>query len=292
MAKLKVLDLFSGIGGFSLGLENTGGFETVAFCEFDKHARKVLNKHWPEILIHEDVRTLDGKQYRRSVDVVCGGFPCQDVSVAGKKKGITDGERSNLYVEMLRIISECLPGYAIFENVTGLLAGESGRWFAKFLYDLAEIGYDAQWHCISASYVGAPHHRDRIWIIAYPKHDGQTTTKERQGLRKGNDGSEKRKKSASELEGLSLQGVFTDSDMLRRERCIKISNCIKQQIWKLGSSITKRRNRFDLSEPGLCGTNDGVSGRSHRLKQLGNSVVPLIPELIGRAILKYEESKC
>lgn len=143
MTKLKLLDLFSGIGGFSLGLENTGGFETVAFCEFDKHARLVLKKHWPDILIHEDVRALDAKKYRGSVDVVCGRFPCQDLSVAGKRKGITEGDRSNLYVEMLRIIGECMPRYAIFENVTGLLTGESGRWFAKFLYDLAEIGYDA-----------------------------------------------------------------------------------------------------------------------------------------------------
>jgi len=168
MNKLKILDLFSGIGGFSLGLESTGGFETVAFCEFDKHARLVLKKHWPEIKIYNDVRTLDAKKYRGSIDVVCGGFPCQDLSVAGKKKGITEGERSSLYTEMLRIISECLPRYAIFENVTGLLTGESGRWFAKFLYDLAQVGYDAEWHCISASELGANHHRDRVWVVAYP----------------------------------------------------------------------------------------------------------------------------
>lgn len=166
--KLKLLDLFSGIGGFSLGLESTGGFETVAFCEFDKHARLVLNKHWPKIKIYEDVRTLDAKKYRGSIDVVCGGFPCQDVSLSGDKKGITEGERSNLYIEMLRVIGECLPRYAIFENVTGLLTGESGRWFAKFLYDLAQIGYDAEWHCIPASELGANHHRDRVYIVAYP----------------------------------------------------------------------------------------------------------------------------
>jgi len=168
MSKLKLLDLFSGIGGFSLGLESTGGFETVAFCEFDTHAQAVLKKHWPETKIYDDVRTLNAKKYRGSVDVVCGGFPCQDVSMSGDKKGITEGERSNLYVEMLRVISECLPRYAIFENVTGLLTGESGRWFAKFLYDLAEIGYDAEWHCIPASELGANHHRDRVYVVAYP----------------------------------------------------------------------------------------------------------------------------
>tara|TARA_R110000850_G_scaffold266977_7_gene397750 strand:+ start:1843 stop:2535 length:693 start_codon:yes stop_codon:yes gene_type:complete len=167
--KMKVLDLFSGIGGFSLGLERAG-METVAFCEFDNHARAVLNKHWPEIPIYDDVRALNATKYRGTVDVVCGGFPCQDLSVAGKQAGL-EGHRSSLYREMLRIISECLPPYAIFENVTGLITGDSGRWFAQFLYDLAEIGYDAEWHCISAAYVGAPHHRDRVWVIAYPRKE-------------------------------------------------------------------------------------------------------------------------
>jgi DNA (cytosine-5)-methyltransferase 1 len=164
---MKVLDLFSGIGGFSLGLERAG-METVAFCEYDKHAQQILKKHWPDVPIYDDVRTLDGTKFRGSVDVVCGGFPCQDLSNAGRKAGIS-GERSGLYREMLRVIGECLPRYAIFENVTGLLSGERGRWFAQLLYDLAEVGYDAEWHCISAAHAGAPHRRDRVWIIAYPK---------------------------------------------------------------------------------------------------------------------------
>ncbi len=164
--KMKVLDLFSGIGGFSLGLERAG-MKTIAFCEFDNHARKVLKKHWPDVPIHEDVRLLNGKQYRGAADIVTGGFPCQDLSSAGKQAGF-NGDRSSLYIEMLRIISECRPKYALFENVSALLTGKSGRWFAQFLYDLAEVGYDAEWHCIPASYIGAPHIRDRIWVIAYP----------------------------------------------------------------------------------------------------------------------------
>ena len=162
---MEVLDLFSGIGGFSLGLERAG-METIAFCEYEDHAQQVLKKHWPNVPIHKDIKELDGNEYRGTVDVVCGGFPCQDLSVAGKKAGF-DGERSSLYREMLRVIGECRPRYAIFENVTGLLTGERGRWFAQFLYDLASIGYDAEWHCISASFLGAHHHRDRVWIIAY-----------------------------------------------------------------------------------------------------------------------------
>ncbi len=164
--EMKVLDLFSGVGGFSLGLERAG-METIAFCEFDKHAQQVLKKHWPNVPIFDDVRTLDGKQFRGSVDVVCGGFPCQDLSSAGKQIGFA-GERSSLYAEMLRIIGECRPKYALFENVAALLTGNDGRWFAQFLYDLAQVGYDAEWHCIPASYIGAPHIRDRVWVIAYP----------------------------------------------------------------------------------------------------------------------------
>ena len=165
---LKVLDLFSGIGGFSLGLERTGGFETAAFCEIEEFPRKVLAKHWPNIYIHDDIRTLDGKQYRGAIAVVCGGFPCQDLSVAGNQGGIT-AERSGLWAELCRIISEVRPKYAIVENVPNLLAGQRGAWFGRVLGDLAEIGYDAEWHCIPASYVGRPHIRDRVWVVAYPR---------------------------------------------------------------------------------------------------------------------------
>lgn len=173
MTKLKVLDLFSGIGGFSLGLERTGGFETVAFCEIEEFPRKVLAKHWPGVPIYHDVRELTGSEVG-PVDVICGGFPCQDVSISGKALGIGGGTRSGLFVHMLRLASEAegdrLP-YLIFENVAGLLGGpqnDPGKWFGDFLNALAEVGYDAEWFCISAASIGAPHERDRIWIVAYP----------------------------------------------------------------------------------------------------------------------------
>ena len=240
---MKVLDLFSGIGGFSLGLERAG-METVAFCEFDEHAQKVLRKHWPDVPIYDDVRTLNGYDFRGTVDVVTGGFPCQDLSTAGAQAGFS-GDRSSLYTEMLRIIGECMPRYAIFENVPGLITGDSGRWFAKFLYDLAQIGFDAEWHCIEAAYVGAPHRRDRVWIIAYP-------------------GKERRKRSIAE-----------------------------QIRWKRSFSWCKNVGRIaDLPERShlypskLCGSGNGVPQRVDRLARLGNSVVPQIPEAIGRAIME------
>jgi DNA (cytosine-5)-methyltransferase 1 len=170
MKKLRILDLFSGIGGFSLGLERTGGFETVAFCEIEKFPRKVLAKHWPDVPCFDDVRTLRGSDVG-SVDVICGGFPCQDLSSAGDQKGIGEGTRSGLFREMLRLADECGRPIIIFENVARFLSGPTenpGQWFYEFLRSLAEIGYNAEWFCITAASLGAAHERDRIWIIAYP----------------------------------------------------------------------------------------------------------------------------
>lgn len=164
---MKVLDLFSGIGGFSLGLERAG-METVAFCEIEKYPRKVLKKHWPSKIIHRDVRTLNGFSYRGTIDIITGGFPCQDISVAGNQKGI-NAERSGLWSELCRIIGEVRPSYAIIENVTALLSGDNGRWFQRVLWDISQIGYDAEWHCIQPQDIGIPSIRDRVWIIAYPK---------------------------------------------------------------------------------------------------------------------------
>ena len=324
---MKVLDVFSGIGGFSLGLERSG-METIAFCEFDSHAQKVLKKHWPKIHIHDDVRSLDGKQYRGSVDVVCGGFPCQDLSSAGNQKGF-DGDRSSLYVEMLRVIGECMPRYAIFENVSGLVTGDNGRWFAGFLYDLAEIGYDAEWHCISAAYVGAVHHRDRIWAIAYPNVQRQGDDRRRgtnkNELRNSEEGKQKRNSRTGAVIGSSGSGIPTDASSIddgphnrikaRRQeqelrestrgnkipsnskskhepRFAKIAYYLKQQV-ELRRGSEAFRDGFNLTEPALRGTDDGVSRRMDRLRlaRLGNAVVPQIPELIGRAIIEYELAK-
>ena len=163
--RLRVLDLFSGIGGFSLGLERTGGFETVAFCEIEEFPRKVLRKHWPDIPIHRDVRELRGEDVG-PVDVICGGFPCQDISTSGPGAGL-DGARSGLWAEMARLVGEIRPRYVIVENTANLIAGGNGLWMGRVLGGLAALGYDAEWHVIPAAAVGAPHLRERVWIVAH-----------------------------------------------------------------------------------------------------------------------------
>ena len=168
----QLLDLFSGIGGFSLGLERTGGFETAAFCEIEEFPRRVLAKHWPEVPCYHDIRELTADRLAAdgiAVDAICGGFPCQDLSSSGSREGLA-GARSGLWFEYLRLIGELRPAVVVVENSPELLDG----WLGDVLGPLAALGYDAEWHCIPASAVGAPHGRDRVWITAYSASVGQS----------------------------------------------------------------------------------------------------------------------
>jgi len=244
----KVLDLFSGIGGFSLGLERTGGFETVAFCEIEKFPQKVLAKHWPNVPIYEDVRNVTAEQLRSDgifPSVITGGFPCQDISVAGNQKGIGEGTRSGLWSECARLVGEIRPDYAIFENVTALLSGDSGRWFQRVLFDLSEVGYDAEWHCIPACFAGAWSERSRVWILAYP--------------------------SKKLPQRSAIQPVF-------RQSSLSVELLGRFEEWPGRSSLPSAR---------FCRAGNGVPNRVDRMSGIGNAVVPQIPELIGRAILEF-----
>ena len=164
---LTVGSLFSGIGGLELGLEWTGGFVTKWQVECDDYCNRVLERRWPDVRRYRDVREV-GRHNLEPVDLICGGFPCQDVSLAGKRAGL-DGKRSTLWGEFARIIGEIRPGWVLAENVPGLLSSDDGRFFGNILRDLATCGYDAEWDCIPAAAVGAPHRRDRIFIVAYAK---------------------------------------------------------------------------------------------------------------------------
>ncbi len=255
--KLRVLDLFSGIGGFSLGLERTGGFETVAFCKIEEFPRKVLNKHWPEVPIYHDVRTLTKDILDRdgiAVDVITGGFPCQDLSVAGKRAGMGEGTRSGLWSEIVRLIGELRPRYVIVENVAGLLSGPSekrGGWFGRVLGDLAKCGYDAEWENIPASALGAPHRRERVWIVAHPERSGR-------------------------------EGLVSNHSILGRKGTQHSVTC---------NRVTSGGFAMGISQRGIR-VRDGIPVQLHRnrIAACGNSVFHQIPELIGHAILESEHS--
>ena len=288
---MKVLDLFSGIGGFALGLE-AAGFETAAFCEIDPYAQKVLKKNWPGVPIYDDVRRITADRLVSDgvgVDVITGGFPCQDISVAGNQKGI-DAERSGLWSECSRLLGELRPQYAIFENVTNLLNGDGGNWFKRVLWDISQIGYDAEWHCIPASAVGAHHHRDRVWIVAYPSEcEWQSGAEKQRVLRALQENGaidnytgrrgEAYPANISDPSSKGLQGGEkarnNGKDRQKpRNQLITGLGGVQGGIWEI--------------EPNVGRVANGVPARSHRLKCLGNAVVPQIPELIGRQIMEAE----
>lgn len=283
---LRVLDLFSGIGGFSLGLERAGGFETVAFCEIEPYCQKVLAKHWPGVPVYDDVKTITADRLRADgiiPDVITGGFPCQDVSAAGKQSGI-DGDRSGLWSELARIIGEVRPRYAILENVTNLLAGDNGRWFGQVLGDLAALGYDAEWHCVSAAHLGAPHIRDRVWIVTYP--DGRGLRVEPKPERRCDGATE------SAVDGAAKPVADTNGQRLEGQR-----RNGHPQGWQgpiLGPARLRdgagHGQRWWESEPNVRRVAHGVPRRVDRLRGLGNAIVPQMACLIGEAILAGQSS--
>ena len=246
--KLKVLDLFSGLGGFSLGLERTGGFETVAFCEIDPYCRRVLAKHWPGVPCYEDVRELTAERLAAdgiAVDVICGGFPCQDVSIANVIGKGLEGGRSGLWFEYARLIGEVRPGHVIIENVAELL----NRGMGDVLGSLARIRYDAEWRVLRGLDVGLPFIGKRVWIVATPQREGW----------KGR------------FKYLRSLGIEEKTSAERRNAALGARRA-------LDSYIARIREDHGLS----------VTMERRRLHALGNAVTPEVPKLIGKAILQAE----
>jgi len=209
--KYKVLDLFSGLGGFSLGLERTGHFETVAFCDNDKFSKAILDKHWKGIKVYDDVREITKEKFKEDgiefPDIITGGFPCQPFSVAGKQKGTSDDR--HLWPEMFRIIKTFKPRFVIGENVRGIVNIQDGVVFETVCTDLESEGYEVQPFNIPAAGVGAPHRRERIFFIAVredvgnSQHNGSPTSEIGRGHEEINGGTEKRQNESFEFERTS-----------------------------------------------------------------------------------------
>jgi len=416
--KLNVLDLFSGIGGFSVGLERTGNFETVAFCEIDKYCKLLLQKHWKGVKIYDDVKKITKEGLKadgiESPDVITGGVPCQPFSVAGKQKGTSDDR--HLWPEMFRIIKAFKSRFVIVENVRGLINIQDGVVFETVCTDLESEGYEVQPFIIPAAGVGAPHRRERVWIIAIreesmvnSEHNGSPTStiegssaassdnnekgqiktsefegtsgsrndeavadtnesNSREGKISGNLNNEGRRASETRRESLQSEDRQTCTDNLgsgsedvadtitgnaqtgrERQREIRkghqeegvsdhvarsseaVANTRSERLeGQLRSKLQGTRERFTNSserssdasntdrtgsqrlgsehelrnseeekqtrrigwwdvEPDVGRVAHGVSGRVHRLKGLGNAIVPQIAEEIGRAIIKAME---
>ena len=272
---MNALDLFSGIGGFALGFERAG-INTLAFCEVEPYCRAVLAKRWPGKPIHGDVRELHIA--RGFADLISGGFPCQDISFAGDGAGLA-GSRSGLWSEYLRLIEEGRPRWAVIENVSALRS----RGLDQVLRQLTAIGYDAEWYCIPASAVGAPHQRDRIWIVAYPGPNPDEPRLE--GWLRG-----ELRKCSDELSARAVGAYVPDADVAGQQQHAKLDGrSISAEQGEPGHDADRRScAAWWSSESGIQRVADGIPGRVGRLRAIGNSVVPQIPEIIGRAILKWE----
>lgn len=278
---MNVLSLFSGIGGLDLGLERAG-MTVVGQVEIDPWCRKVLAKHWPEVPRHDDVRTAVGWWgRRRAPDLVCGGFPCQPVSSAGKRKAQADSRW--LWPAFRDVVRALQPGLVLVENVTGLLE----RGMGDVLRDLAAIGYDAEWDCIPAAFVGAPHIRNRVFILAYP-------VSERSGgladpaARYFRDWTGTGRPEVSGRPAQRRQDVAHAAIAERRA-------AQPQGLAAAGRRASEPRERASgggpvsnwwAAEPDVGRVAHGIPARVDRLRGLGNAVVPQVAEHIGRMIME------
>jgi DNA (cytosine-5)-methyltransferase 1 len=282
---MRVGSLFAGIGGFDLGLERAG--MTIAWqSEIDPYASAVLRKHWPNVPNHGDIRNIRAGTVE-PVDLLCGGFPCQDISNAGKRAGI-DGERSGLWSEYARVIGELRPRYVVVENVAALL----GRGLDRVLGDLAALGFDAEWHCIPASAVGAPHRRDRIWIVAHARRDGGERRRVARDMasspRAGEGEASQRQWIRNAACNCGALMAHTDKPGLAQfdgscDSCQAGAGIVsRSQLERVHA--THRREQW-IAEPDVGRVANGVPRRVDRLRCLGNAIVPQVAEVIGRAIM-------
>jgi DNA (cytosine-5)-methyltransferase 1 len=337
--KLQVLDLFSGIGAYALGLERAG-MKVAAFCEIDPFCRRVLRKHWPDTPIYDDVTKLSGDALRRdgiAVDVICGGWPCQDISPAGTGSGL-DGARSGLWSEVSRLAGELRPRFLVLENSSNLLSINRGADFGRVLGDLAALGYDAEWHCLPAAAFDAPHIRDRLWIVANRRgsladavvigcdtRTGLCSSDAREHGRRqsGDDGCEKdvpgseRKRAgrgseqagegagAADVADAYREGLEIGKLQRRVSRSARSADARENAglvndpsgslanahgVASFGASIARKERHSWEPEPDVGRVDVRAADTVDRIHALGNCNPPIVPELIGRAILSSMEA--
>jgi len=273
--------LFAGIGGIDLGFERCG-MECKWQVEINDYAQKVLAKHWPAVHRERDIRECSARNLDW-VDVIAGGFPCQDISYAGLGAGL-DGERSGLFFEAIRLVSELQPRAVVLENVAALLT----RGLDRVLGTLAEIGYDAEWHCIPAAYVGAPHIRDRVFVIAIhsnPENSYARQPHKRNAKRSGANSPQKRQRLRNQPSGLGSIVAGSNKHIPCQERLQRSG-----ELLRIGGDTQEDFRRGLASnwaiEPDIRRVAHGIPARVDRLRGLGNAVVPQVAELVGKMVLQ------
>jgi DNA (cytosine-5)-methyltransferase 1 len=295
--QLNVGSLCSGIGGFELGLERTGGFRTMWNCEISPYQSSILKKIWPDVPNLGDIFKIE--RFPR-VDVIIGGVPCQPVSLAGRRKAQADDRW--LWPRFMDAVRQIRPEYAILENVSGMLSANRGLAFGSILGDLAEDGYDAEWCCVSAAELGAPHLRYRVFLVAYP--NSERGGKEPLGIGRlgntpiiGNDGT-KESLADPDSGGCSWERIPIScwpegqAESHTGGSCATVSNARKGRV-----QSEDRRPVFRTAprpcdawaiEPGVGRVADGVPDRVDRITCLGNAIVPQVAQYIGERILERE----
>jgi DNA (cytosine-5)-methyltransferase 1 len=268
--------LFSGIGGFDLAAEWMG-WENVFQVEIDKFCTKVLEKNFPNVKRYGDIKEFDGTQYRGTVDILSGGFPCQPFSVAGKRKGKTDDRY--LWPEMLRVIREIKPAFILGENVGGLISMENGKTLDRILTDLGNEGYTTEQFIIPACAIGAWHRRDRIWIIANSNGAGGTRVSANETNRCSRVNGGENAQILQDVSNSNCQG-------LQGWNSKKLSECKEQRVIRQGNPQNNRSNW--QSEPSVGRVANGIPNRVDRIKGLGNAVVPQVVYQIFKAIEQHK----
>jgi DNA (cytosine-5)-methyltransferase 1 len=277
---LTVGSLFSGIGGLDLGLERAG-MKVIWQSEIDPYCNKILKKHWPEVINHGNIKDIDWGTIERP-DIICGGYPCQPFSTAGKRRG-TDDPR-HLWPWVRDAIIALRPDYAILENVRGHLTMGG----LQVIGELTEIGYDAEWRVVSAAGLGAPHRRDRIIIVAYPNDSGNRTSERRIDTHGKEKIKEQENISQSWVSRCSTKMANTNSEFMG-QHWSQSNVADKSQIW---DNQRNRKKTNDIGqwwkiEPNVGRVAHGISSRVDRLRSLGNAVVPQVAEYIGRLVVDH-----
>lgn len=303
---LRVLDLFSGIGAYSLGLERTGGFKTVAFCENNSYCKKILAQHWADVPCYDDVTTLTGKRLHADgifPQWIVAGWPCQDISVAGSGSGL-DGERSGLWEHVARLAREIGAEGLLLENSSNLLAINGGRDFGRVLADLAALGMHVEWHCLPAAAFDAPHIRDRLWIVA-TRADAASARPFPGTLGRIHRGEESSGPRHEQPERLCADNV-SDTEQSGLERTAR--RRMPKKGWpskqparatfadtnfypSIGAAVARQERHSWEPEPGVARVAARTPARVDRIAAIGNCNPPIIPEIIGRAILASKQTE-